>query len=54
MTIGTAALSTALQSENRWEAIFLIPLVATTASLLGGWVGAFFYMIRSDASQKES
>jgi hypothetical protein len=54
MTIGTAALSTALQSDNRWETIFLIPLVATTVSLLGGWVGAFFYMIRSDASQKES
>lgn len=54
MTIGTAALSTALLSDNRWEMIFLIPLVATTVSLAGGWVGAFFHMIRSDASQKET
>ena len=54
MTLGTAALSTALQSDNRWETIFLIPMVATTVSLLGGWVGAFFYMLRSDASQKEA
>jgi hypothetical protein len=52
MTIGAAALSTALQSDNRWEAATLIPLVAATAAILGGWVGAFFYMIRSDASKK--
>jgi hypothetical protein len=47
MTIGSAALSTSFQSENRWEALTMVPLVATTASLLGGWVGAFFFMIRS-------
>jgi hypothetical protein len=53
MTIGAAALSTAFQSQNRWEVIFLLPMVGTAACMLGGWVGAFFHMIRSDMSKKE-
>jgi hypothetical protein len=52
MTIGSAALSTAQQSSSPTEVLFLIPLVATTASILGGWVGAFFFMIRSDSTKK--
>ena len=51
MTIGSAALSTAFQSDRTTEVVFLIPMVATAASLLGGWVGAFFYMVRSDSSK---
>jgi len=51
MTIGAAALSTAFRSENAWEPITLIPLVGTAACLLGGWVGAFFHMIRSEGSK---
>jgi hypothetical protein len=53
MTIGAAALSTAFQSASRWEAISLLPLVGTAACILGGWIGAFFHMIRSDMSKKE-
>lgn len=52
MTIGSAALSTSFQLSTFWEIVSIIPLVAATASLIGGWVGAFFYMVRSDASQK--
>jgi len=47
MTIGTAALSTAMLSDSRWELICLLPMVATAVALLGGWVGAFFHMVRS-------
>jgi len=53
MTIGAAALSTAFQSPSRWEAITLLPMVGTAVCILGGWVGAFFQMIRSDMSKKE-
>lgn len=51
MAIGAAALSTAFKSENWWEPITLIPLVAAAAGILGGWVGAFFHMIRSEPSK---
>lgn len=51
MTIGTAALSTAMLSDSRWELICLLPMVCTAVALLGGWVGAFFYMVRSDNSK---
>jgi len=51
MTVGSAALSTAMLSDNRWEVITLIPMVGTAAAFLGGWVGAFFYMVRSDHSK---
>ncbi|HLY74822.1 MAG TPA: hypothetical protein VKU80_11950 [Planctomycetota bacterium] len=53
MTIGAAALSTSFQSSSRWEAISLLPLVGTAACILGGWIGAFFHMIRSDMSKAE-
>jgi len=52
MTLGSAALSTAFQADTKWEVIFLLPLVATAVSLLGGWMGAFFHMVRSDADKK--
>lgn len=54
MTIGCAALSTAFKSDNGMEVVFLLPMVATAASLLGGWVGAFFHMVRSDAMKKDA
>ncbi len=53
MTVGSAALSTAFQSDSRWEVLTLIPLVATLVSILGGWIGAFCHMILSEASKKE-
>lgn len=52
MIVGSAALSTAFQSESRWEAITLLPLVGTLACILGGWLGAFFHMIRTDSPGK--
>lgn len=52
MTLGSAALSTAFQADTVWEVIFLLPLVGTAVCLLGGWIGAFFHMVRSDAAQK--
>jgi hypothetical protein len=52
MTLGSAALSTAFQADTKWEVIFLLPLVGTAVSLLGGWIGAFFHMIRADAGKK--
>lgn len=54
MTIGSAALSTAFKSDNGWEVICLIPMVATAAGFMGGWAGAFFHMIRFDHSEKGS
>lgn len=53
MTVGSAALSTSFQSDSRWETLTLIPMVATLVSFLGGWIGAFCYMIRSDGSKKQ-
>jgi hypothetical protein len=53
MAIGSAALSTAFLSDNRWEAITLLPMVGTAVCILGGWVGAFVHMIRSDSSSKQ-
>ena len=53
MTIGSAALSTSFFDGDFREVACMLPLVATAAALLGGWVGAFFYMVRSDR-QKSS
>jgi len=52
MTIGSAALSTSFQTGTQAEVACLIPLVATLVSFVGGCVGAFFYMIRSDSAAK--
>jgi|SRR6185503_7463065 len=54
MTLGSAALSTAFQADGPWEVISLIPLVATLVCLLGGWMGAFFWMCREESSKRES
>jgi H+/Cl- antiporter ClcA len=51
MALGAAALSTAFKSDNPWEPITLIPLVGTVVCILGGWIGAFFHMIRSEPSK---
>jgi len=50
---GAAALSTSFQSENRWEALTLVPLVGTLVSIIGAWLGAFFHMVRSDSSKAD-
>lgn len=52
MTIGSMALSTAFLSENKLEVLFLLPLVGLAVSILGGWVGAFAHMVRSDSQRK--
>jgi hypothetical protein len=53
MTIGSAALSTAFQTSTFWEVVSMIPLVAATVALIGGWMGAFFHMVRTDMSKKD-
>ena len=51
MTFGGAALSSCFESEGPGEVVSMIPLVATLVCILGGWLGAFFWMIRQE-SQK--
>lgn len=53
MTLGSAALSSALMADGPWEVISLIPLAATLVCLLGGWMGAFFWMCREESSRRE-
>jgi hypothetical protein len=51
MIFGAAAMSTSFMADNSFEVLSMIPLVATLASLIGGWMAAFFWMCR-EASQK--
>lgn len=53
MTIGSAAFSTAFGTDNPGTVLYMIPLVTGLVALLGGWVGAFFYMCREEADKKE-
>jgi len=48
MTLGSAALSSTFMAEGRGELVSMIPLVALLVSLLGGWMGAFFWMCREE------
>lgn len=48
MTIGAAAFSTLQQTGTVWELICMIPLIATLCCFMGGWVGGFFHLIRSE------
>ena len=51
MIFGAAAMSTSFMADNSFEVLSMIPLVATLASLIGGWMAAFFWMCR-EAAQK--
>jgi len=53
MTFGSAALSTAFLAETRAELYSVLPMIATAVCFLGGWMGAFFYMCREEASKHE-
>ena len=53
MTLGSAALSTAFMADGPWEVVTLIPLVATLVCLTGGWMGAFFWMCRDEATHRK-
>jgi hypothetical protein len=53
MIFGCAALSTAFLIGSDWNVASLIPLVATGVAILGAWIGAFFWMCREDASNRE-
>src|SRR5687767_7293319 len=53
MTLGSAALSSAFMADGPWEVVSLIPLVAMLVSLLGGWIGAFFWMCREESTTRE-
>jgi flagellar basal body-associated protein FliL len=52
MTLGSAALSSTFLADGPWNTISMIPLVATLVSLIGGWMGAFFWMFRDEAAKK--
>jgi len=52
MIFGSAGLSTSFMADNAWEVLAMIPLVATLAALIGGWMGGFFWMCREEASKK--
>jgi len=54
MTFGSAALSTAFMADTAVEVYSMIPLVATGAVFLCGWVGAFFWMCREEAAKRGS
>ncbi len=52
MIFGAAAMSTSFMADNSFEVLSMIPLVATLASLIGGWMAAFFWMCREATSNK--
>jgi len=54
MTFGCAALSTAFLVGADWHVASLLPLVATGVAILGAWIGAFFWMCREDAANRET
>jgi hypothetical protein len=51
MIFGSAGLSTCFMADTAWEVLSMVPLVATLAALIGGWVAAFFWMCREEASK---
>jgi hypothetical protein len=53
MTLGSAALCTSFQIGTRLEVACLIPLVGTLVCIVGGWMGAFFHMIRSESKHPQ-
>ncbi len=50
--LGGAALSTVFLMDERWHLASMVPLVSTAVCILGGWIGAFFWMCRDEAAQK--
>lgn len=54
MTLGSAALSSTFLADGPWNMISMIPLVATLVCLLGGWMGAMFWMCREESSRKKT
>jgi len=53
MTFGAGMLSTAFLADTMGEVVSLIPLVIAAVGLLSGWVGAFFWMCREEATNKK-
>lgn len=53
MALGSAALSSTFMADGPWNTISMIPLVAMLVALLGGWMGAFFWMCREETSKRE-
>lgn len=51
-TLGSAALSTIFLMDERGHLLSMIPLVAAAVSILGGWIGAFFWMYRDEAAKQ--
>jgi len=49
MIFGAAAMSTSFMADTNFEVLSMIPLVATLAALIGGWVAGFFWMCQEGA-----
>ena len=47
-TVGSAALSTIFLMDERGHLASMVPLVAAVVSILGGWIGTFFWMCRDE------
>ena len=48
MAFGCAAMSTLFLTGTAAEIASMVPLVVTLVCIVGGWVGAFFYMCREE------
>ena len=53
MTVGTAALSTAMLAEGWGELFSSVPIIAAAVAILTGWTGAVFCMIREDRENEK-
>jgi hypothetical protein len=49
LVFGSAALSTAFMADTPYELLSVLPLILLAVCILGGWVGAFFWMVREEA-----
>jgi hypothetical protein len=50
MIFGAASLSTAFTADGPGEVLSVLLLVAMGTCMLSGWLGAFFWMCRDEAS----
>lgn len=54
MVLGSAALSTSFMAQGPAEVLSVALLIALAVSLLGGWIGAIYWMCREEAARHES
>ena len=52
LVFGGAALSTAFMATTNYELLSVLPITFTAILILGGWVGAFFWMCREEQAEQ--